>query len=69
MLGHLFGARGLHRVAAYCDTRNTASASLLSRVGFSREGQQRQAWYHHGEWADIYLYGLLARDWAAAALA
>jgi len=63
---YLFEARGKHRVAADCDTRNTASWRLLERLGFRREGELRES-YHDGDaWAGEYLYGLLAREWRAA---
>lgn len=63
VLGHLFSERGLHRVAADCDVRNTASARLLERVGFAREGMRRQHVFCKGEWTDEFLWGMLAEDW------
>lgn len=65
VLGHLFGVRGLHKVSAECDARNEASARLLERVGFTREGLRRQHTWLKDEWTDDLLYGLLAADWLA----
>jgi RimJ/RimL family protein N-acetyltransferase len=65
VLRHLFAVDGLHKVEAECDARNTASARLLERVGFTREGLRRQHTWIKGEWTDDLLYGLLAADWAA----
>ncbi|EGJ77172.1 putative acetyltransferase [Streptomyces sp. Tu6071] len=62
VLGDLFERRGLHRVSAVCDARNTASARLLERVGFRREGLRPAFTWLKGEWTDDVLYGLLA-DW------
>ncbi|BCJ56325.1 N-acetyltransferase [Actinoplanes sp. NBRC 14428] len=63
ILDRLFGERGLHKVSAECDARNTASARLLERLGFVREGLRRQhTWIKH-EWTDDLLYGLLATEW------
>jgi aminoglycoside 6'-N-acetyltransferase len=62
VLDELFHVRGLHRVSAECDARNTRSAALLERVGFTREGFRRQATWLKGEWTDDLLYGLLASD-------
>jgi RimJ/RimL family protein N-acetyltransferase len=62
VLGHLFRVRGLHKVSAECDARNTASARLLDRVGFTREGHRRAHTWIKGEWTDDLLFGLLARD-------
>ncbi|WP_037603389.1 GNAT family N-acetyltransferase [Streptacidiphilus rugosus] len=62
VLAELFDVRGLHRVSAECDARNTRSAALLERVGFTREGCRRQATWLKNEWTDDLLYGLLASD-------
>ncbi|MEV4316308.1 GNAT family protein [Actinocrispum sp. NPDC049592] len=64
---HLFTDRGLHRLSAGCDGRNDASARLLERVGFRREGLQRQHTWIKGEWTDDLLFGLLASDYAEMA--
>ncbi|AXX31964.1 GNAT family N-acetyltransferase [Actinosynnema pretiosum subsp. pretiosum] len=63
VLRHLFLDRGMHRVSAECDPRNTASARLLERVGFRREGLRRQSTLLRGEWVDDLLFGLLAADY------
>ncbi|MFJ6984659.1 MULTISPECIES: GNAT family N-acetyltransferase [unclassified Streptomyces] len=63
VLGDLFDGRGLHRVSAECDARNTPSARLLERVGFRREGERPEFTWIKGEWTDDLLYGLLARRW------
>ena len=39
VLGYLFGELGLHRITAYCDVENPASAGLMERLGMRREGQ------------------------------
>ncbi len=62
VLDHLFRVRGLHRVSAECDARNTASARVLERTGFHREGLLRQHTWIKGEWTDDLLYGLLEVD-------
>lgn len=62
VLEHLFRARGLHRVSAECDARNLASARLLERTGFQREGLLRQHTWIKGEWTDDLRYGQLAAD-------
>lgn len=62
MLGRLF--RGtVRKVSAECDARNEASARLLERVGFRREGHRVQHTWFKGEWTDDLLFGLLAKDW------
>ena len=63
MLGHLFRVEGLHKVSAECDARNTASARVLERAGFTREGHLRSHTWIKNEWTDDLLYGLLADEW------
>lgn len=67
ILEHLFSNKGHHRVSAECDTRNTASARLLQRVGFQLEGRRPEFTrnINTGEWTDTLLFGLLASRWKA----
>lgn len=62
-----FGPLGLRRLEAELDVRNVASARLLERVGFEREGLRRARWARRGELIDAAVYGLLAADVAAPA--
>jgi len=61
-----FGTAGLRRLEAEINPRNEASARLLERVGFVKEGHLRQRWDTKGEISDSSLYGLLRGDWAAS---
>jgi RimJ/RimL family protein N-acetyltransferase len=63
VLEHLFRVRGLHKVSAECDARNVASARVLERLGFTREGLRREHTWIKGEWTDDLLYGLLETDY------
>jgi RimJ/RimL family protein N-acetyltransferase len=63
LLAYLFTARGKHRITAYCDPRNTASAALLERLGMRREGHLRESTWAKGEWTDDLVYGLLRDEW------
>jgi aminoglycoside 6'-N-acetyltransferase len=63
LLDHLFRDRGLLRVSAECDARNSRSSRLLERLGFTREGHRPAYTWIKGEWTDDLLFGLLARDW------
>lgn len=66
VLGFGFQHMDLHRVEAELDPRNEASARLLERLGFKREGLLRERWFLYDEWCDSALYGLLRRDFVAA---
>lgn len=61
-----FGPLELNRVEADIDPRNTPSARVLERLGFTREGHLRERWIVAGEVSDSWLYGLLAREWRRA---
>jgi RimJ/RimL family protein N-acetyltransferase len=63
LLDHLFGHMQLHRVVADTDPANTSSWSLLERVRMRREGHLRQSLWFKGQWADEYVYGILAEEW------
>jgi ribosomal-protein-alanine N-acetyltransferase len=55
----------LHRVWASCLPANPASARVLEKLGFRREGYLRQNLRIHGVWQDSYLYAVLDAEWAA----
>lgn len=55
----------LNRVEADIDPRNAASAAVLERMGFRKEGFMPERWFVHGEMADTINYGLLKRYWDA----
>jgi ribosomal-protein-alanine N-acetyltransferase len=66
LLAHAFGALDLNRVEADIDPRNEASARLLERLHFKKEGFMRERWIVNGEICDTDYYGLLRADWLAA---
>ena len=70
LLTQAFGRLGLRRIEAEVDPANTASARLLDRLGFTREGLLRQRWVAMKAPCmpyDVNLYGLLRDEWPAAA--
>ena len=58
-----FGALDLNRVQAETDTRNAASARVLEKLGFVREGTLREDCVVNGEVSDSWVYGLIRREW------
>ncbi|MFF0740425.1 GNAT family N-acetyltransferase [Streptomyces sp. NPDC004111] len=58
----------LNRVQAEADTRNAASARVLEKIGFVREGMLREDCVVDGEVSDTWVYGLLKREWEASAV-
>jgi RimJ/RimL family protein N-acetyltransferase len=63
VLDRLFRLQGLHKVAGECDARNTPSAALMERLGFTLEGRLREQTFIKGEWTDDLIFGLLATEW------
>jgi RimJ/RimL family protein N-acetyltransferase len=63
VIDRLFRVQGLHKVSGECDARNAASAGLMERLGFTREGHLRQQTWIKSEWTDDLIYGLLAEEW------
>jgi len=62
ILRYGFEHLGLHRVEANIDPANAASARVLDKLGFVREGTQRENWFYAGAYTDTGVYGLLASD-------
>jgi ribosomal-protein-alanine N-acetyltransferase len=64
LLQWAFDTSDLNRVQAEADTRNAASARVLEKLGFVREGTLREDCVVDGEVSDSWVYGLLRREWA-----
>ena len=58
-----FGALDLNRVQTETDTRNVASARVLEKLGFVREGTLREDCIVNGDVSDSWVYGLIRREW------
>jgi ribosomal-protein-alanine N-acetyltransferase len=63
LLRWAFDTLDLNRVQSDADTRNTASARVLEKLGFVREGMLRENCIVNGEVSDSWVYGLLRRQW------
>jgi RimJ/RimL family protein N-acetyltransferase len=63
LLQWAFDTLDLNRVQAETDTRNAASARVLEKLGFAREGTLREDCIVNGEVSDSWVYGLLRREW------
>ena len=64
-LNYAFTELDLNRIEADIDPRNEASARLLERKGFLKEGYMPERWIVNGEICDTVFYGLLRRHWEA----
>ncbi|MBZ0282699.1 MAG: GNAT family N-acetyltransferase [Anaerolineae bacterium] len=63
-----FNHMGLNRIEADADARNVASTRVLEKIGFQREGLQREQFYEVGAFHDLVLFGLLKRDYLKGSL-
>ena len=63
LLQWAFDTLDLNRVQAETDTRNLASARVVEKVGFVREGTLREDCIVNGEVSDSWVFGLLRREW------
>lgn len=61
-----FTSMGLNRIEADASIYNTPSLNLLQRLGFQREGVQREQYYEDGRYHDLVMLALLKREWIAA---
>ena len=57
-----FEELGLHRICAYCDVPNVASARVLEKIGMRREARLREAARRRDGWRDEYVYAVLRDD-------
>ncbi|WP_235950304.1 GNAT family N-acetyltransferase [Phycicoccus flavus] len=62
LLDWAYATLPLNRVQTEVDTRNPASARVLEKLGFVREGTLREDCVVDGEVSDSWVYGLLRRD-------
>ena len=63
LLQWAFDTLDVNRVQAETDTRNVASARVLEKLGFVREGTLREDCVVNGDVSDSWVYGLLRREW------
>ncbi|MBV8253302.1 MAG: GNAT family N-acetyltransferase [Chitinophaga sp.] len=65
VLAYAFGVLDINRVQAEVMKDNTDSCELLEQLGFVKEGLLREWQYWDGRYDDIYMYGLLQREYKA----
>lgn len=63
-LAYGFEDVGLNRVWLGVYTFNPRAIRVYERVGFVREGVEREALLHEGAWIDSVLMSVLAREWS-----
>ena len=66
LLDHAFDEERLNRVEIRCAEANHRSRAVPQRLGFREEGLLHDAEWLYDHFVDHVVYGMLARDWAAA---
>ena len=61
-----FEDAGLHRIAAECDPRNSASMRVMEKLGMRREALMVEAELIKDEWVDSLVYAQLESEWRAS---
>ena len=59
VLDYGFTKMKLHSVEAHIDPVNTASANVLEKTGFIREGYFKEDFFYNGKFSDTAIYSLL----------
>lgn len=54
-----FREMGLHSIEANINPGNVASAALLTKCGFEKEGYFRESYYYNGVFSDAAIYSLV----------
>jgi len=63
IIDYAFNKLKLNKVEIHCAENNKKSQGIPKRLGFTKEGVLREAQYLYGEFVNLVIYGLLAREW------
>ena len=63
LLDFAFGELRLHRVYLHVFDFNERAIHVYERVGFTREGIVREAYYRHGRYHDMQVMSVLRQEW------
>lgn len=63
VLGFCFTGIALHRVSAWCDSRNIAACRLAEKAGMRREGELLKERFVNEEWINTVLYAVLNEEY------
>lgn len=62
LLEYAFGELGLNRAVIKCAPENVKSCAIPEKLGFTKEGIERQGGFHHGKYVDFVVYSMLAKE-------
>lgn len=61
-LRYAFSDLHAHRVIAFCNANNRASARVMENIGMQQDGRLREALLWNGEWTDELIYSILDHE-------
>ncbi|PIS31026.1 MAG: hypothetical protein COT43_00530 [Candidatus Marinimicrobia bacterium CG08_land_8_20_14_0_20_45_22] len=62
MVDYAFETLNINRIQLHVFAGNTAAIKIYQKIGYIKEGVLRQAMYHHGEYCDFWVMGILKKD-------
>lgn len=62
-----FERMALNRIEADASAENAGSIRVMEKLGFQREGIEREQYYENGQFHDLILFALLKREYQAGA--
>lgn len=63
MCNYAFAILNKEKVFLYTTEQNESARRFYERLGFVCEGRLRKHHYHHGNYQDRYIHGLLREEW------
>ena len=63
IIEYAFQTLNLNRIQLHVSVENEGAVKVYKRTGFEIEGTLREAMYHHGQYSDFYVMGVLNKDW------
>jgi ribosomal-protein-serine acetyltransferase len=66
LVSYAFGRAGLNRIEIRVVVGNSKSAAIPDRLGLTREGVLREAYWLYDGFKDVAVYSILAREWEVA---
>ena len=63
ILDYLFLLKDIHRIQAVIAVENVASARVVEKNGFTKEGTLRKLGYRLNRWINASLYSILREEW------
>ncbi|MFB6158209.1 MAG: GNAT family N-acetyltransferase [Candidatus Nanohalobium sp.] len=62
LVKYAFDHRNYHKIVARAIESNTGSQKIWEKLGFQKEGEQREEMYRDGKHRDVYYYGLIEHE-------